>query len=197
MSTLQRTKDFFDQQAPAWDYHLQPDKQTQLKTILDKHSYAFLNPLLDLGCGSGILLSVLPEHLQFTALDLSFQMIGQLKKKYADRQTRLLQADAHRLPLRPTQFNTIICFQSFPHFRDQEQVILEVQKTLNQKGIWIILHLMDHFQLNDLHRNAGRTVVGDVLPAANILAKQLEANQFSILECREEKNLYLVIARKI
>ena len=196
MSALQITQEFFDQQAPVWDYHLQPDKQSRLQAILNQHSYALLDPLLDLGCGSGILLSVLPEQLQFTALDLSFQMLSRLKERYTNRQTKLLQADAHRLPLKSGQFNTVICFQSLPHFTNRDQLISEVRQVLNHKGIWIILHLMDHFQLNDLHLNAGEAVAGDVLPAANILAEQLISNQFSVLECREEKDLYLLIASK-
>lgn len=72
----------------------------------------------------------------------------------------------------------------------------EVRRVLLRNGIWIVLHLMDHEQLNALHRKAGKEVAGDVLPAATELAGRIRRRGFDILECREERELYLILARK-
>ncbi len=197
MNTLQSTQEFFDQHAAGWDYHAHPEKQERMQTIFKKYASDILNPLLDLGCGNGILHRVLPERLRFTELDLSFQMIRRVKEMYGQRSLKLVQADAHALPLRSGYYKTVICFQSFPHFSRPEQVITEVERILSHEGLWIILHLMDHVRLNNLHRQAGQAVAGDVLPAADKLAGRIEQKAFSIEECREEKELYLIVARKI
>lgn len=196
MSALESTREFFDQKAPAWDYHLQPEKLNRIRTILSPFDFAVSDPLLDLGCGSGILHNVLPGHLCYTELDLSYKMISRVKEYYSSLRLKLLQADAHELPLKSEQYETVICFQSFPHFAQPDRVTAEVQRVLKPGGLWIILHLMDHFQLNALHRGAGQAVAGDVLPSASVLAGRLKRRQFSVLARKEEKDLYLIAVRK-
>ncbi len=196
MSDLRITRNFFDDKAPDWDYHACPEKQEQMRAVFREYSSERLNPLLDLGCGSGILHSVLPGNIHMTELDVSFGMVHRVKEKYAQRKPNLLQADAHALPLRPAQYKTVVCFQSFPHFSQPFRVITEVHRVLVLNGLWIIMHLMDHVQLNALHREAGQAVAGDRLPEVSALAEMLQSRRFSVLTCREEKELYLIVARK-
>ena len=196
MSALQKTQEFFDRHAPLWDYHVRPEQQNRMQTILNEFAPELLNPLLDLGCGSGILHRVLPESLRLTEVDLSFQMLRRVKEKYAERKPKLIQADAHALPLRSGYYKTVICFQAFPHFNRPQQVMEEVNRILVSNGMWIILHLMDHTRLNALHRDAGQAVSEDILPAASELADRIREHSFSIAECREERALYLIAARK-
>ena len=56
-----------------------------------------LTTLLDIGCGTGLELEALYRRfpdLKITGVDLSADMIGRLREKYADREIRLIQGDA-------------------------------------------------------------------------------------------------------
>lgn len=197
INTIQQKQNFFNHKAASWDYHQHTNKQVRIRSILNDHIPELESPVLDLGCGSGILLNVLPRNLKIFELDFSLNLLNEIKYKHPNQPVERIHADAQELPLKPDQLETVICFQSFPHFPHTNQVISEVWRILDMQGIWIILHLMDHFQLNDLHQKAGQEVAEDVLPAANVLAEQLEKNRFSVLTCKEEKDLYLIIVRKI
>lgn len=195
MSVLRVTQDFFDTIAPGWDYHFKPQKRSYLRSIISGLLPQIKQPVLDIGCGCGILLDVLPAGMNPVCLDLSLEMLEQTKTNHSAVNPKLLQADGHYLPFADNCFSTVFCFQVFPHFHSSELVMDEVRRILAKNGNWIILHLMDHQQLNQLHRDAGKEVAEDILPPASVLSERLADRGFRIQKSVEKEDLYLIVAQ--
>lgn len=78
--------------------------------------------ILDVGCGTGILLSQVKEGNTLCGLDLSPGMIEQAKTKLGDR-AELIVGDAERLPWPEGFFDTILCSFSFHHYPKPDAVL--------------------------------------------------------------------------
>ncbi len=203
MSVMQ-LQHFFDQQADIWDYSTDLQKLKQIQQILKHYCSPILGPVLDIGCGTGVLLQILPQlmsvdHACIVELDLSRSMLQRAKQKnyLGSKKIFFLQADAHHLPLNDLRFTTVIAFQVFPHFERSNQVLKEVGRILKENGRFILLHLMDHERLNALHYEIGKPVQNHYLPPVEILAKQIEYRGFKIDLAFERQDCYLIRAQKI
>ncbi len=201
--TLTDIQQFFDHQAPTWDYSFDEQKLTHLKDLFAQFVQRLQTPILDLGCGTGVLLKVFPQFLveqqgMIVELDIAWAMLNQVKPKMNDLQAKVcrIQADGHVLPFVEQSFKEVVAFQVFPHFTHPQHVTSEVARILKPGGRFIILHLMDHFKLNELHRNAGQTVANHYLPPVSELGQQLQPFGFTIEQHLEKEDCYLIVARK-
>ena len=64
-------------------------------------------PVLDVGCGAGILYSQLPSHIQekYTGIDFTPEFIELCKKRYPDGDWRV--GDIFNLPLKDKSYSTV------------------------------------------------------------------------------------------
>jgi demethylmenaquinone methyltransferase/2-methoxy-6-polyprenyl-1,4-benzoquinol methylase len=200
MASVKISQNFFDKHSTTWDDDIDDLKLNRIKNIFLNKIPFVKGPILDMGSGTGILIPIFEQlklkHNIFE-LDISSKMLLTAKEKYLQKDNvKYIQADAHFLPFINNYFNTVICFQVYPHFLDKNMVTKELYSTLKNHGFLIILHLMGHKELNEFHRQAGREVERDrILPAAK-LAELLSTCGF-IIKCVEENpDLYLVIGEK-
>jgi len=201
--SLQQIQQFFDRHAARWDYSLDEGKIDYLRTIFKELIVQLKTPVLDLGCGTGVLLKVLPgvtenPHDIIVELDISAEMLSQIRYKQNEgaRPVCLTQGDGHKLPFAGERFGSVIAFQTFPHFINPLRVIKEVYRVLRPGGYFCILHLADHKRLNNLHRNAGGAVKDHYMPPAFELANRLKKSGFVPLQTKEKEDIYLVLVRK-
>jgi ubiquinone/menaquinone biosynthesis C-methylase UbiE len=202
MNTLNAKQSFFDELAGGWDHGWQPENRQRLEEIFSGLLPEFRGPVLDLGCGTGVLLPFIKKYGRdphfLVQADISMQMIRSAEKQSrAAQYGTCLQGDGHFLPFREAQFGAVFCFRVFPHFFDKTAVIQECHRVLQPHGQLIILHLMGHRELNEMHRRAGRIVENEhILPAAELSG--LVANErFRINEVLENSRLYLVTAVRL
>ncbi|WP_457566528.1 class I SAM-dependent methyltransferase [Caldithrix abyssi] len=194
---------FFDHQALGWDYSFDEQKLKRLRWIFKHRIGALKGPVLDLGCGTGVLLKVFPQVLSdrsslILEMDLSMAMLHQAQEKRFGLLNKVyfVQADGHRLPLAEKSMNSVVAFQVLPHFIDPLHVFQEVYRTLKKDGRFVILHLMDHHKLNALHRSAGGAVEDHYLPPVEEVAAMLASENFVIDDFLEKEDCYLIIGRK-
>lgn len=96
---------------------------------------------LDIGCGTGNLLSRLGKERQFARLygiDLSEEMITVAKRKLRDK-ADLRVADSERLPFESGKFDLITCTYSFHHYPDPKAVLAEMRRVLTNGGKLILV----------------------------------------------------------
>ena len=194
-------KDYFDYHAPDWDTLAAPEKQERLGLVFSRFIPSFAAPVLDLGCGTGVLIpvlvNILPAHSKIIELDIAYRMLLQARAKNKNNgRINHLNGDVHFLPLTNGSIRTAICFESLPHFRDLSSALAELHRVLHPEGNLIILHLMGREKLNRLHDQAGGVICRDYLPALADLSERLKRLGFEVIQAAEKDDLYMVVALK-
>lgn len=193
-------KTFFDELAPQWEEMYDAQKLMRINTIFNNELSFLKSPVLDMGSGTGILLPEFYSHFNHNSfileLDISADMLKQAQKIHPVNGVKYTQSDGHYLPLKPESFNSVVCFQVFPHFYNKQTVMKEIFRILKPAGYLVILHLMGHRELNEMHRQAGHAVKKDRIISAEKMAEHLEAHSFLLNKTLERNDLYLVTAQK-
>ena len=160
---LERMSDFFEARLDGYDEHMltniesadefYPFTARQLPDDASAH-------VLDLGCGTGLELEeylALNPSAKITGIDLSEGMLGELKRKFADKNITLLLGSYFDLPLGNEVYNAAVSVESLHHFTKEQKVKLytKLRKSLHNSGYFI---LTDYFSLSDkeeiMHRQA-------------------------------------------
>lgn len=96
--------------------------------------------VLDLGCGSGILLKQLNDtnnNIELFGLDIADEMI-----KIADESLKgcaeLKVGDCEKIPWDSDTFDVVFCNASFHHYPNPNKALLEVNRVLKSNGTLII-----------------------------------------------------------
>jgi len=102
--------------------------------------------LLDIGCGTGELASLLarsdwPAHA--VGLDYAPNMCAQAAAKIQaaqlDDRAHFLAGDSEHLPFAPGSFDWVTCSNSFHHYPNQQSVVDEVYRILKPGGRFILI----------------------------------------------------------
>ena len=108
--------------------------------------------LLDIGCGSGTLVSLLAAARlpvrRLTALDYAEQMCRVAREKGrgdGHDDVAYVNADSEHLPFADASFDVITCSNSFHHYPHQSVVVQEMRRVLRPEGR---LMLIDGFRDN-------------------------------------------------
>lgn len=151
---LEKMGQFFDNRLAGYDEH-------QLNCIDSaKVFYPFTASLLprqegacvlDLGCGTGL---ELEEYFKFnpiasiTGIDLAEGMLAELKRKFSDKDIRLILGSYFDVPFGQAAFDAAVSVESLHHFTQAEKIPLyrKLHETLKDGGYFI---LTDYFSLSD------------------------------------------------
>lgn len=127
------------------DYNLIADKFASTR----QHNWDDINSLiqiyvktgdkiLDLGCGNGRLISILPENISYNGIDISTELIKKARTRYPHNNFQI--GNLLSLPYADQTFDTIIAIASLNHIpSDQlrQQAINEIHRVLKNNGIFI------------------------------------------------------------
>ena len=97
--------------------------------------------LLDVGCGSGYLISILAgEHgALFSGLDISPKMLEKAAEKLASVPgVTLTEGRAGALPYPAESFDIVTCVMSFHHYPYPETAVSEAYRVLREGGLYIL-----------------------------------------------------------
>ncbi len=158
---------FFDRLSADWDHSEQDPKETicRLEQLDDLLRLGQGLDVLEVGCGTGQLTGWLAQQVapgRVTAIDFSDGMLQQARAKQIDAEFRL--CDVCRDPLPRSLADLILCFHSFPHFRDQDAALRNLAGVLRPSGRIIVVHLGSIAAINAFHDSVGGEIAGDHLP---------------------------------
>ena len=94
------------------------------------------NDLLDCGCGTGPMLTLLHEKYpekHYTGIDLTPKMIEVAKRK-ALKNVELVVGDCENLPFEANSFDVVICCESFHHYPNPQNFFNSVSRVLRPGG---------------------------------------------------------------
>jgi ubiquinone/menaquinone biosynthesis C-methylase UbiE len=194
-------RDYFDDLAARWDDVYDAERVLpMIKDALRRFAVGPQEQVIDLGCGTGVLLGCLLDHLDedgtVTAVDISERMIEKAKAKYQDDRVRFLVADAAQIPVPDSSADRVLCFSAWPHFPDPDAVIQELLRVLKPGGRLHIWHADSRDKINDIHKHAHHSVSGDMLEPADRLAERMRSAGMQTEDRRDDQEAYLVSARK-
>lgn len=202
MDSTQSRQDYFNDLSGRWDGFTDGERvRMAIREVLAAVSIDQEEHVVDLGCGTGNLTSVLTEILgprgTVTAVDFSGAMIDVARNKVRDPRVRWLVADAARLPLEDISIDRVICFSAWPHFPDPSAAARELFRILRPGGMLHILHINSRESINAVHGGVGGAIGHDVLPSARDLAGVLRLCGFEVCEEVDTDTAYRVAGERL
>jgi demethylmenaquinone methyltransferase/2-methoxy-6-polyprenyl-1,4-benzoquinol methylase len=190
---------FFDKLAVEWDDGEQDPAETvaRLEALEDLLYLESGQRLLEVGCGTGQITGWLVEQVhpaEVVAVDFSDAMLTQAKAKGVEAEFR--RADVCSDSLGEGCFDVILCFHSFPHFRDQAAALANLARALAPGGRFLVTHLNSAADVNAFHDQVGGEVAGDHLPEADAWDPLLSAAGLVRQKLIDRQGLFFLEARK-
>lgn len=136
---------FFNKRAETYDRHMLID--LQLTEFYDAIADIFPEKdekisLVDLGCGTGLELEQLfikMPNLFVTGIDLSREMLNQMRAKYANSNLHLICNSYFDIDFGQNKFDYALSTYSLHHFTEEEKMTLykRVYESLKPNGIYV------------------------------------------------------------
>ncbi len=185
-----QVKAFFDALAGGWDATLVRNEAV-IRTILDNARIAQGQRVLDVACGTGVLVG---DYLargvaSVTGIDLSPNMIAVAKEKYHDARVEFICEDVEQAQF-DAQFDRVMLYNAFPHFPEPARLVAVLAKHLKTGGILSIAHGMSREKINQ-HHNGSASAVSMGLIEAEAL-KELFLPYFDVDICISDDTMYQV-----
>lgn len=188
---------YFDQLAPRWDTQCsQPAAVLQRLTELrPRLPFQPGHRLLEVGCGTGQITGWLAETVapgRVTAMDFSPAMLDLARARgvVAD----FYQGDICQGPPPGGPFDVALCFNAFPHFRDQDAALRHLAAALRAGGQLVVLHLCGSEALNQFHHQLNPPVNHDHLPPLDCWPLMLRDAGLVYAEGVDQPDLFLIRA---
>lgn len=172
-------REFFNNLAYKWDEICHHDDK-KIRKILDLAEIKENSKILDIGTGTGILISYLLEKSpsKLVGVDISENMIEVAMKKYKDKNVKFIVSDI--MDFNEDKYDYIFIYSAYPHFKEKEKLFEHLLKLLNNNGKVIIAHSQSRDEINHVHSKSDVVKDDVLLPIEDnvkIINKYLKANK--------------------
>jgi len=127
-------------------YDKERDKNEYFKIIEDITKKALLDNIyfnkeikvLDIGCGTGRIISLFKNNKNIKAygIDITPSMLNIAKKKLKSyKNIALLEGNAENLPFKKNNFDVVYSFKTLPHIKDLGKAIKEINRVSKRNSI--------------------------------------------------------------
>ena len=143
-------REFFNSLAYKWDEMCHHDDK-KIRKILQLSDIEKGSKILDIGTGTGILISYLLEKSpsKLVAVDISENMIEVAREKYKKENVELVVSDI--MNFNEGRYDYIFIYSAYPHFKDKEKLFEHLYKLINENGKVIIAHSQSRNEINHVH----------------------------------------------
>ncbi len=193
------SKAYFNQEAAIWDETSSEQDVAKLEQIAESLNIEPGSAVLDVGSGTGVfipfLLSRIGRKGRLVALDFAEEMLRRARAKVFSGDIDYLHADVTSMPLMAGVFDVVVCYSSFPHFRDKPRALAEINRVTKGGGRLFICHTSSRTEINQLHREIA-AVEHDIIPDEGEMKTMLSTAGFADIRVDEGSDSYLASARK-
>lgn len=190
---------YFDQLAPQWDTRCSNPAAVlqRLEALRPRLDLAPGLRLLEMGCGTGQITGWLAEQVapgRVVAADFSPAMLAVARARGVAAD--FLAVDICHAPPPGGPFDVALCFNAFPHFRDQDAALRHLAAALKPGGRLLVLHLCGSEALNQFHHQLNPPVNHDHLPPLDCWPLMLRDAGLVYEEGVDQPDLFWVAARR-
>jgi len=195
-----KKSEFFSHISDSWDsFHDDPMEMAHLKVFSRHFRLQPGESVLDVGCGSGRLISLVCEQIgskgRLVELDFASGMLAIGRCKPHPGNVSFVLGDVHALTFPESEFDKIIALAIVPHIDDKAKAFGEFHRVLKPGGQLIIAHQMGRESLDKLHQQSSDPVSRDFLPGNDVLIQMLSTAGFSGLEIVDELDQFVAWAK--
>lgn len=197
-----KSKNSFNQQAEKYDtsdYSKYPRECYPF--VLNAINNIHFNKILDLGCGTGIILKEISSKnssVELFGLDLSENMLAQATRRLGTA-AKLTVGDAENLPYLDNTFDLVCCVESFHHYPNPKKALSEINRVLKKGGLFLLCDTWTSSPLRQIMNFFIRfSNDGDVhIYSENEIKRLLTATGFNMVSWQFITNhAYLSISKK-
>lgn len=194
-------RDYFNQLAERWDgMPAPPGAPVRVARFVSRAVRPGDGLILDVGCGTGVLLPALLERADPAAriveTDVAERMLAENRRKRPGGAVRHVCAEALRMPFPEGLFDAVLCFGVLPHLGDPGAVLARLWTNVAPGGTLAVGHLMGSAVLNAFHASLQGPVNQDRLPPAASLAAILSGLGGLPRAAEEAPDWYFVAAER-
>jgi ubiquinone/menaquinone biosynthesis C-methylase UbiE len=194
-------KRFFDSSASVWDEKFaQNNRPEKLAEVVKWFGVKDGDTILDVGTGTGVLLSFLGEAVgkkgRVVAMDFAFNMLKIAMSRTYEVSPVLINAGVGAVPFHRESFDKVTCFSAFPHFPDKGRALSEMVRVLKRGGMVFVAHLHSIEEIAELHGNVGEAVRKDHLPDRQAMMRLMETAGLTEIDIINEPGKFLAQGQK-
>ena len=198
--TTNPKRQYFNDLAPQWDsFPTIPNAPARIRRYLERSARPGARQILDVGCGTGILLPYLlemyPQAVCMVEFDFAEAMLAENARKFSDNRVLRICGDVQNLPFVGPSIDLVLCFSVLPHLGDTVSAVGKLYKALRPKGVLTVGHMAASKELNEFHGSRNGPIMHDKLLPAGELGEILRRLGASVV-CEEEADWYFVRAEK-
>jgi len=190
---------YFNQKASIWDETIAEKDTSKLECMSQRLNIEPGSTVLDVGTGTGVFLPFLLGRIgrggHIVVLDCAEEMLKKARAKGFDGNIDYLCADVTNIPLDGEIFDAVVCYSSFPHFRDKPKALAEMNRVTKTGGRLFICHTSSRATINEIHLSIP-AVQNDIIPDEDEMRIMLSMAGFTDIKIADERESYLASARK-
>jgi ubiquinone/menaquinone biosynthesis C-methylase UbiE len=192
---------YFDTQVSehwaASDYT--PEEMRKIERMLDLAQIEYGNKVVEPGCGTGRLTQILSKCVgpdgNVLSMDISPRMTSDCSRRTSCLQNvQVVCSPVESYGFEERGYDRVICHNVFPHFDDKPRAVQTLARTLKSSGKFIVFHFMNSDWINDLHRKAHSSVLNDLLPNSDDMARIFALANLKITHLTDDEMGYLLSA---
>ncbi|MFC1900326.1 class I SAM-dependent methyltransferase [Chloroflexota bacterium] len=192
-------KTYFNDRADIWDQNVAEKDTGKLQSMVERLGLEAGWKVLDVGTGTGVflpyILGAISDSGSIVGLDIAEEMLKKAQEKNFSNNIEYLNADIVDVPLDDETFNCVICYSSFPHFRDKQKALREINRVMKNGGRLLVCHTSSRDHINGIHSQFPE-VKDDLLPDGDEMRSLLLTAGFGEIKIEDDSESYLACATK-
>jgi SAM-dependent methyltransferase len=122
-------------------------------------------------------------------------MLAKARAKYTDEHIEFLHADIMEIPIYEEMFDSVVCYSSFPHFRDKKKALARIRQVIKPGGRISICHTSSRDHINGIHATLPG-MENDLLPSSDEMRVLFSDAGFTVVKIEEDSESYLAVGEK-